>query len=775
MNDRLRVAITLEQCWHRVPGGTATSIVELSRALDASPVLDMVGVSALHRSPPPAPFAPPIKVRQLPLPRPLLYETWHSLRWPPVERATGPIDVVHATAVAIPATRRPLVVTVHDLAFLGDPDRATRHGHRFFRRGLELARRHAAVVLCPSEATFTACLAVGFEPDRLRLVPWGVRITSVDPAHVERVRRVHGLERPYVLFVGTTEPRKNLGAVVDGFGGLGARELDLVLVGPTGWNEDLDARISPLGRRAHRLGFVDEGDLAALYAGASAFCYPSLQEGFGLPVLEAMAHAAPVVTSAGTATAEVAGDAALLVDPHDARSVTAALARILDEPGLAADLRRRGCARAATYTWARSAELTAGAYAEAAERAGAAGAQATGRSRRNSRAMTPLLRRERGIVARVGDNLLWLGPGVVGGSEEYTTRLLAGLAEHPPTDLHLTLFVLESFAAAHPELVAAYPTVAVGLDGTRKPVRILAESSWLARRARLRRIDLLHHAGGVVPPIGSTPVVLTVHDLQPLAMPANFSPVKRAYLEAMLPRSAKTARVVITPSAHAGSEVRDRLGIDPQRIRTVPHGIAPVGAPPTAEVRAAVRARHGLATDEKFFLYPAITYPHKNHALLLDAFAGVAIDHADVVLVLTGGAGQEEDRLSRQIAALGLESRVRRLGRIPRRDLDVLLADATGLTFPSLYEGFGAPVLEAMARACPVIAADATALPEVVGGAGSLVDPRDPDGWTRAMVSLLTDDLRRADLIAAGPARAAMFTWERAACALADAYRQALA
>ena len=103
------------------------------------------------------------------------------------------------------------------------------------------------------------------------------------------------------------------------------------------------------------------------------------------------------------------------------------------------------------------------------------------------------------MVGHVGVNLLWLVPGVVGGSEEYTTRLLAGLAEHPAPDLHLTLFVLEPFVAAHPDLVAAYPTVTLRLDGARKPLRIVAESTWLPQRTRSRHIDLLHHAGGVVP------------------------------------------------------------------------------------------------------------------------------------------------------------------------------------------------------------------------------------------------------------------------------------
>jgi glycosyltransferase involved in cell wall biosynthesis len=364
-----RVAVTVEQCWHRVPGGTATAALATIAALHRRPDLHLVGVAARHRDLAPPAFRPSIEVAHLPLPRRVLYETWHALRWPPVERATGPVEVVHATAVAVPATRAPLVMTINDLAFLADPTQATRHGNRFFRRGTELARRHAALVLVPSEATAEECRRAGFDERRLRVVPYGVTAHPVSDADVAAARVRHGLDRPYVLFVGTVEPRKNLAAVVAGMRALDGRAVDLVLVGPDGWNEDLARRLAPLEAtsvRVHRVGFLGAEELPALYAGAAAFCYPSLREGFGLPVLEAMAHGAPVVTSTGTATAEVAGPDALLVDPRDHRAVGEALESLLDDPAAADRLRSRGRVRAASYTWERTAGLVAEAYAEVA-------------------------------------------------------------------------------------------------------------------------------------------------------------------------------------------------------------------------------------------------------------------------------------------------------------------------------------------------------------------------------------------------------------------------
>jgi len=363
------VAVTVEQCWHRVPGGTATSTLGALRALAERDDVDIVGVAARHAEPPPAAFALPVPVAHLPLPRLALYESWHALRWPSVERATGPVDVVHGTAVAVPPTKAPLVMTIHDLAFLADRSQPTRHGLRFFERGTELARRHAQLVLVPSEATAVECREHGFDADRIRVVPWGVEVVPVSEEAVEAARRERGLDRPYVLFVGTMEPRKNLRGLIEAMVLLAGREVDLVLVGPEGWNEDVAAlvgRLAGTGIAVHALGFLPPDDLPPLFAGCAAFCFPSRREGFGMPVLEAMAHGAPVVTSSGTATAEVAGDDALLVDPDDHEAIAEALARILDDPALADDLRARGRVRAEAYTWDRTAEATAAAYAEVA-------------------------------------------------------------------------------------------------------------------------------------------------------------------------------------------------------------------------------------------------------------------------------------------------------------------------------------------------------------------------------------------------------------------------
>ena len=360
----MRIALTLEQLWHRVPGGTGVAALGIARGLPTRPGLEVVGVSAAHRIPAPEPWRPPVEVRALPLPRPALYEAWHRLRWPPVQRATGPADVVHATSIAVPPKSAPLVVTIHDLAFVAYPELFTPRGVTFFRRGLELARKDADLVMCPSQATRRACEAAGFAADRLRVIPLGVDVEAVTERDVQRVRERYGLGRDYVLWTGTVEPRKNLGGLLEAWKRVDT-DADLVLAGPAGWNEDLETLIAGM-RRPTVLGFLERAELHALYAGARLLVWPSLLEGFGFPVLEAMAHGTPVVTSAGTSTEEICGDAGLVVDPRDPGAIAGAISEVLEDASLARAMGERGRRRAAAFTWKRTAESLADAYGEIA-------------------------------------------------------------------------------------------------------------------------------------------------------------------------------------------------------------------------------------------------------------------------------------------------------------------------------------------------------------------------------------------------------------------------
>ncbi len=358
----MRVAVTVEQCWHRVPGGTARATLDTIDAIAARGDVEQVGVSARHGSEAPAGWRPGIPVRPLALPRLALYDAWQRLRRPRVERATGPVDVAHSTAHVAAASTAPMVATIHDLHFLHEPSHFTRRGVSVFSRFLDIVREEAAIVVCPSEATRVDCEAAGIDRTRLRVTPWATHAVPVGPGEAERVRSAYGLTRPFVLFAGTIEPRKNLGRLLDAFAELGDTDAELVIVGPEGWSTDLDGRVP----RVRRLGFVPTADRDALYAAATVVAYPSLREGFGLPVLEAMVQGAAVVTSATTSTAEVAGDAAVLVDPLDVDALAASMQRLLDDAEMVQRIGVAARERAAQFTWARTADLMVGAYRDAA-------------------------------------------------------------------------------------------------------------------------------------------------------------------------------------------------------------------------------------------------------------------------------------------------------------------------------------------------------------------------------------------------------------------------
>ncbi len=373
------------------------------------------------------------------------------------------------------------------------------------------------------------------------------------------------------------------------------------------------------------------------------------------------------------------------------------------------------------------------------------------------------------MTATVGLNLLWLVPGAVGGSEQSTVATLRALRDLAPPDLDLRLFVLEPFGLAHPDVVAAFPTEVLPVSGRSRIVRVGGEASWLS--ARTRRLDLVHHAGGTAPPRGRAPYVLTVHDLQPLERQATHGRGKRAYLRSVLPRSVRRARSVAVPSDFVRESVVSRFDVDPARVVTIPHGVAR----PTTVVssEAVVRARYQL--DGPVVLYPAITYPHKNHVTLVEAFARVREHHPDAVLVLSGAEGACEGAVLEQVDRLGLQRSVRRVGRISDADVAGLYAAATVVAVPSTYEGFGLPAAEAMAAGVALVAADATALPEVVGDAGLLVEATDPQAWADAIGRLLGDQGERDRLVARGRDRVLRYSWRANAEAFADLYRAAVA
>ncbi|MDO4888421.1 MAG: glycosyltransferase family 1 protein [Actinomycetaceae bacterium] len=351
----LRLAIVAEQLFQAVPGGSGRYIEELTRAFDADVrALGITATASGSRS--------RLPLRPARLPRQILYPLWNAGRGPRPETIAPGGDVVHATTWAIPPTSLPLAVTIHDLAFLDDPTQFTARGNRFFRRALQRAAHRADAIIVPSHVTAEACARQGIDERLIHVIPHGVTVVSGAADDVEAFRTRHGLGRePYLLWCGTFEPRKNLAGVIGAFA-LVPPETHLVLAGPVGWGdaglaalEDLPASAR---ERVHIVGRLSDRDLAAAYAGAEMFLFPSHREGFGLPVLESMAYGTPVVSTAGSPMQEFGTGAGAFVGTSPAQ-----IAEGITEVSARRDAYAAAARQIATrYTWKAAARAHADVY-----------------------------------------------------------------------------------------------------------------------------------------------------------------------------------------------------------------------------------------------------------------------------------------------------------------------------------------------------------------------------------------------------------------------------
>jgi glycosyltransferase involved in cell wall biosynthesis len=304
--------------------------------------------------------------RHLPFDDIWLARAWHRLQIPlAVDWITGRIDVFHSPDFTLPPTRRGTrtLLTVHDLSFARDPDSALPVLRTYLNRVVPRSVARADHILADSLATRDDLVSLyGTPPEKISVLYSGVNdsfrpVTDTD--RLLEVRAGYGLgHAPFVLAVGTLQPRKNYVRLIQAFAQLAHNELNLVIVGGRGWlYDDIFAQVKLLGLEGRVIfaGFASDADLPALYSAAAVFAYPSLYEGFGLPILEAFASGTPVITSTASCLPEVAGDAALLVSPDDVGALAHALRRVVAESDLRESLVQRGFARVRDFSWEESA------------------------------------------------------------------------------------------------------------------------------------------------------------------------------------------------------------------------------------------------------------------------------------------------------------------------------------------------------------------------------------------------------------------------------------
>jgi glycosyltransferase involved in cell wall biosynthesis len=369
-------------------------------------------------------------------------------------------------------------------------------------------------------------------------------------------------------------------------------------------------------------------------------------------------------------------------------------------------------------------------------------------------------------LVNVGFALLTLFPGRAGGSETYARGLLSEYAKGDGPE-HVTVLANRHVMAAYRDTVRG--PVRLHHVASYRPGDSMLTRSMAVASARLfprvvgrdaPRVDLVHYPVTVPIPDLDRPMVVALHDVQHHEHPDFFSRAERAWRRWAYDGAARRAGLVVTISEHSRGQIVERLGIPPSRVVTIPLGVEHERySPRRSEADAA------LEVPERFLLYPANLWPHKNHARLLRAFAAVGDIELHLLLV-----GQTYGR-----ALPGpTDARVRHLGYVDHDVLASLYRRATAVIFPSLIEGFGLPLLEAMASGCPVAASDEGAIAEVCGDAALLFDPRSEDSMADAMRRLATDPRLAIRLRDEGLRRASLFTWRACATAHVEAYRALL-
>ncbi len=371
---------------------------------------------------------------------------------------------------------------------------------------------------------------------------------------------------------------------------------------------------------------------------------------------------------------------------------------------------------------------------------------------------------------KVGLNLLHLVPGQTGGSEVYARHLVPALLEVGGHELVLFASREGAPGIRSEPWAGELEVVEIPVRAVSRARRVVAEQTALPRAARRAGIDLLHNLFTTAPAAPGVPQVTTILDLIYKRFPEAHSGLRSLGMRMLVPLSARRSARVIAISEATKSDVVAHLGVDASRVDVT--YLAPglsEAVDPVPE--AALRERHSLG-DAPIVLSVSAHRPHKNIERLVDAVAAL---ERPAVLVVPGYGTEWEGELAAHVRRRGAEDRVRLLGWLGDAELEGFYESATCLAFPSLAEGFGLPVLEAMARGLPVACSDATSLPEVAGDAALYFDPLDVPAMTGAIERLLADGELRARLAAAGRERAAGFTWPKTAEGTLRSYERALA
>ncbi|NUM33095.1 MAG: glycosyltransferase [Candidatus Brocadiae bacterium] len=651
------------------------------------------------------------------------------------------LDVYHGPSfVGATSGKVARVVTVHDLGFWLYPQFYDLKFAQGMEKSLRKALLHADAVLANSEATRSDIVEfmdgyIGETP--ICLTPLGVEelfYHKPDWSDREELRKKYHLKERVILCVGMGQPRKNMERILDAFAlldsGLRAK-LSLVVAGE-GWHANPKAEQAAKYRKIQDdiviAGEISRSQLWILYHSADILCYPSLYEGFGLPIVEAMASGVPVIASDCGAMKEIASDAAYLVDPQSSQSIAKAMSEILQNANLAALLKSKGKERARNFTWDKTASQTLVGYEAAIKQ-----------TRKRKNVCLPEVLWDGRKSLNIGIDARFYGMASLG-TGRYTTGIVDALIQSK--EHRFTLFGVSPHVNLAKENVFLVPEREPGI------LDVKWEQEFLGKAIVDHKIDVFFSPTGLSPISTEVPKIIVIHDLGFGHFPGFYSPELLVYLKKWLKASCQAAYRVVTVSNFSCRDILKTWGTDWQKVAIVYPGIDHILTP---------GVQPGQRDSLPYCLAISSGGANKNIAGTVKIFRQFTEKHKGLThrLLLVGTIPEK--------IAHSLPDRVISLGKLEDSALVALMKDASCLLHLSYFEGFGFPVAEAMALGVPVVASNRASLPEVLGDAGILADPDDTDACCDAIARIMQNP-ELAHLFAEnGLRRSRLFRWSTAA------------
>ncbi len=674
-----------------------------------------------------------------------------SSQWP----QPGQINIFHSPFYAIPESINQQksinkFLTIYDLIPIKFPHFFTQASVKQFD-GILSSINEQTKILCISESTKNdLCNHLDFiNPENVfvtHLAASSLFHPETNQDTISTVKKKYKIPAsPYLLSLSTLEPRKNIETAMQAFLQLVRQEkvpgLNLVLVGSKGW------KIAPVIKQFSKnpalkgrlifTGYVNDDDLAALYSGASAFVYPSYYEGFGLPPLEAMQCGVPVIASDNSSIPEVVGKAGILIDPHDKDALSQGMLDVINSKKLRSTLKKKSLQQAKKFSWEKHTKSTISAYRTA---------QVMQHDKASSSVKKNL---------KIGVNFTGLIPGKIGGMEKY----MRALVHHIPriSETH------ETYVFLRPE----YTNEVVEMERLKK---VCVNEVPMPNEQYSEIHDLVEELGIDIwlspllildPHTLNIPSLYCVPDIQHEFYPEFFSTGVLNWREKHFKKSAETADGVLTISHFSKQTIVDIYGISPEKIH-----VTWLDCPTYFSLEKALEheeyVRKKFSLPKQFIFYPANTWAHKNHLTLIKALEHYEECYGDApALVLTGYPSDIHTKVATAIEDSKLKHKVHFLGYVNKELMPAIYVNATCLVFPSMFEGFGIPLVEAMRTNCPIIAANNTTMKEIAGDAAIYFNTMNAIELAVLIKFMMTDQDLRNTLIKNGAERAKLFSFEK--------------